>query len=49
MGAEAEYLKEDDNIIDDATETTAAQITLNPSQSKTDVMQISLGLLFDIE
>ncbi len=48
MGAEAEYLKEGSITFSDPSDGPV-QTTFSPSKSKTDVMQISLGLHFDIE
>ena len=49
MGAEAEYLKEGSITFSDASDPGPVQTTFSPSKSKTDVMQISLGLNFDIK
>ena len=43
IGGEAEYLKEDDIIYSD---TFPVETSFNPSTSKTDALQISLGLNF---
>ena len=48
MGAEAEYLKEGSITFSDPSDGPV-QTTFSPSKSKTDVMQISLGLHFEIE
>ena len=46
LGVEAEYLKEGDITFSDP-EDGPVQTTFNFSESKTDVLQISLGLHFD--
>tara|TARA_B100000029_G_C17478543_1_gene924687 strand:- start:302 stop:1030 length:729 start_codon:yes stop_codon:yes gene_type:complete len=48
MGAEAEYLKEGSITFSDPSDGPV-QTTFSPSKSKTDVMQISIGLHFEIE
>ena len=48
MGNEATYLKEG-SITFSNPEDGPVQTTFNPSKSKTDVLQISIGLHFDFD